>query len=152
MVYHGDWIVVSGIAMSSAVGARKSASITVTCGSFDTGLPPPNDGHSSGYSQFLALGSRSPTGYVDQISATRTVAECVLHLQSGGDSFIFGIEGTSVPNNNNTFREIVVNGTVLNRAAADGYDSDELGNTWWSWVSGLPAIPDSGDITLTVRF
>jgi hypothetical protein len=76
----------------------------------------------------------------------------VLHLQSGGDSFIFGIEGTSVPNNNNTFREIVVNGTVLNRAAADGYDSDELGNTWWSWVSGLPAIPDSGDITLTVRF
>lgn len=137
--------------MSSAVGPRKSVAITVTCGSFDTGLPPPNDGHSSGYSQFLAFGSRSPAGYVDQIAATRTVAECVLHLQSGGDSFVFGIEGTSVPNNNNTFRQIVVNGTVLNRSDA-AYDSDELGNSWWSWTSGLPGVPDTGDITLTVRF
>lgn len=134
-------------------GLRKApANITVTCGAFDTGQPPPDDGTAVGYSVLQGIGSRSPTGYSDSAQVSRTVTECVVYAGSAITThFIFGLDGTSVPNNDQTFRELVVNGTVLSRAAAS-YDSSENGDTWWTWDSGVPSVPGSGDITLTVRF
>jgi hypothetical protein len=152
VAYHRKWYLVSGVlAVLAAAGVKPNVSITVTCAFTDTGQPFPDDGHTAGYSQFNIHGSRSPTGYTDNIGASRVVAECVLYSSTALTQFVFGIDGTSVPNVNGTFRSIVVNGTVLQRSAAT-YDSSENSDSWWTWSTGLPTVPDSGLITLTIRF
>ena len=134
--------------------AKAPFDITVTCGSDSTGLPPPDDGEVIGYSAsgrgLSPVGSRSPTGYSDNLGNSRTVTECCNVTSTMTSLFVFGIDGTSVPNTNATFRQIVVNGTVLDRGDAT-YFANDGGDSTWSWTT-LPTIPSSGEITLTIRF
>lgn len=136
--------------------AKASFDITVTCGQATTGLPPPDDGAVTGYSAsgrgLSPVGSRSPSSYSDNLGNSRTVTECCNVTGSTvTPTFVFGIDGASVPNANATFRQLVVNGTVLDRGDAF-YSSNDGGDTTWAWSSGLPTIPSSGNITLTIRF
>ena len=136
----------------------RIAIITVTCGSYDAGLSPPDDYHAAGYSDGTltpsSFGSRSPTSFPDHSGNARTILGLYREdSTAGGSTFVLFLNGLSIPNTDATFERIVVNGTSLDRSDAS-YAAIAGGagvGSVWVWSSGLPTVPDSGSITVGIH-
>lgn len=98
------------------------------------------------------MGSISDDTYVDAGSTTRTVAHIYWAEDTGGiassdleDTIFFGLVGTSIPNNDTTFKQIEYNGVTYTRASADQYDASVGSvNTVWRWNNVSPNGPTAG--------
>ena len=97
------------------------------------------------------IGSISDDTYVDGGATTRTISHVLYSEHTGGtdftleDSIFFGLVGTSIPDTDTTFREIVYNGQTYVRADADDYQPSEGGVvTYWQWQYVAPNGPTSG--------
>lgn len=99
----------------------------------------------------ITIGSISDNTYVDGSATTRTISHVLYSDHTGGiaaaleDSIFFGLVGTSIPDTDATFREIVYNGQTYVRADADDYQPSEGGVvTYWQWQYVAPDGPTSG--------
>lgn len=82
------------------------------------------------------FGSISDGTYVDNLGNTRTIDSCYFvdgeHEPAAMDWVYFVLDGISIPNNNNTFYSIIIDGTEFLRSDA-GYLSSVDGGTGWEW-------------------
>ena len=96
--------------------------------------------------------------YVDGSATTRTINSVYYSEDTGGaasstqeDSIFFGIIGTSIPDTDVTFREIVYNGVTYTRASRSSYDASIGGAcTYWRWNNVNPDGPTFGVRTFQV--
>lgn len=98
-----------------------------------------------------AMGSIGDNTYVDGSATSRTIHHIYYAENTSGlndtldDSIYLGIVGTSIPNTDDTFKEIVYNGVTYTRASADVYDGTQGGvNSTWQWNNVSPNGPTSG--------
>src|SRR5690606_24821119 len=100
------------------------------------------------------FGSRSPTSFLDHSGNARTILGLYREDSTGaGSAFVLFLNGLSIPNTDDTFDRIVVNGTSLGRSDAS-YAANAGGagvGSAWAWSSGLPTVPDSGSITVEIH-
>ncbi len=152
--------------MASAAETVSALDTTVTVGNdewFNAGTEGDffNFGYSAGpgtgtQTDADAMGSISDNTYVDGTSTSRTVHHIYYAENTGGlndtldDSIYFGIVGASIPNTDDTFREIVYNGVTYTRASADVYDSSQGGNSTWQWNDVSPNGPTGGTVGFNV--
>ena len=66
----------------------------------------------------------------------------------GANKFV--LEGTGEPDTSASFTEIYVNGTYLRRSDAT-YNSNEAGNTSWTWSAANRIFPASGTLYPVIR-
>ena len=104
-----------------------------------------------------AIGSISDDTYIDGSAITRTISHVLYSEQTGGadptldDSIFFGLVGTSIPDTDATFREIVYNGQTYVRADADDYEPNEgAAVTYWQWNNVSANGPTGGTVDFEV--
>lgn len=97
------------------------------------------------------IGSIGTDNYVDGSSTSRTISFVLYSDDTFGldpaddDSIWFGLVGTSIPDTDATFREIVYNGQTYTRASASLYVASHAGVvTYWQWNNVSPNGPTSG--------
>ena len=120
--------------MVASVAEARALDGTVTIGS---------SGDTYGYVQG-SFGSLDVTTYEDSSGATRTVvgiAEDQSALPSP-TTLSFQLDGEGIPNEDTTFRFIVINGNKFERANAT-YDGAASGASQWTW-SASGVIDTSG--------
>ena len=104
-----------------------------------------------------AFGSISEDTYVDASATSRVVAHIMYSENTGGissidDSIFFGIIGTSIPDTDLTFAEIVYNGVTYTRTSRTQYVSNHGGAiSYWRWNNVSPNGPTSGTRELLVN-
>ena len=82
------------------------------------------------YSYGSTVGSMDDTTYDDGGATERTVVG--VHTTDVSNYFIFSLEGTSIPNTDTTFVNVVANGVTYARADAT-YVASKNGGTHWYW-------------------
>lgn len=139
---------------------------TITVGNddwFDDGTEDTYYGF--GYNDALAdplglstIGSISQATYTDGSSTVRTVSHVLYSEDTPGlipaldDSIFFALVGVSIPDTNQTFKEIVYNGVTYDRASATNYVANYASViTYWQWNNVSPNGPTSGVRTFLVN-
>ena len=104
------------------------------------------------------IGSISEDTWTDGTATSRVVSHILYSEYTGGvspsfdDSIYFGIVGGSIPDNDNTFKEIEYNGITYTRASATNSAVDIGGVvTYWQWNNVSPNGPTSGVRTFLVN-
>ena len=97
------------------------------------------------------IGSISTNTYVDATSTTRTVSHVLYSDDTFGissvleDSIFFGLVGTFITDDDDTFRQIEYNGITYNRADRDIYNPNQgAAVTYWQWQNVSPNGPVNG--------
>ena len=116
-----------------------------------------------GYNDALAdelgtptMGAIGTDNYLDGSATTRTISHILYSDDTFGldpaddDSIWFSLVGTSIPDTDTTFREIVYNGQTYARADADYLASYAGVITRWQWNNVSPNGPTGGTPTLKV--
>jgi len=103
-----------------------------------------------------SLGSGLTTTYTDGSSTSRTVRTVVIASDAGAPYgapyfVMLALAGTSVPDTNNTFTQIVYGGLTLNRSGADDV-FNTYGCTVWVWEVTAANITSAGAGTGTRTF
>lgn len=117
-------------------GARRLHSDTVTVG---------NNGTDFGF-QSGVFGSVGDSTFDDAGGNSRTIRGL---YDAANAVLVFVLDGLSVPNTDATFKYIVVNGVVFQRAimsyTADTGTGDDTG-----WTGGAGALPNSGTVSYEI--
>jgi hypothetical protein len=88
-----------------------------------------------------SFGSMGETTFIDRTSTTRTIVQLANNINVSGafpraDRLVLSLLGTSIPNDDDTFAELHINGTPLLRSDAS-YIASYSGGTHWTWPTDL---------------
>ena len=103
------------------------------------------------------MGSMGASTYTDGSATLRTIntiyySENTPTAAALDDSIFFGLAGVSIPNTDQTFKEIVYNGVTYVRASATTYTASVSGQTtFWQWNNVSPNGPTNGVRTFLVN-
>lgn len=100
------------------------------------------------YNHSGSFGSIGTNHYVDVSGTSRTITSS--YYSTAGMLYIT-MSGSSIPDTDNTFNHLVINGTSLARSGRYAYYSNSpSGNTTWQWSTGN-AFGTSGTVSFKVQ-
>lgn len=106
------------------------------------------DGGADYHSYATNVGDLVPNQFYDGNLVLRTISS-IIHSEL--QWMYFSLDGINIPDEDDTWVSVNINGTLYVRADATGYTASQNGGTHWWWAEPVRPYGQSGDVNITVN-